>query len=356
MFNLLIVLSVALSVTSGFAQIKNPKTETVKIFGNCDMCKTAIENAGNLKNIASVNWNNDSKMAEITFDSKKTNRDEILKRIALAGYDSEEFLAPDTAYAQLAGCCKYERLKKEPVIAMDNTKMQMDMSESKMDSPVEQEGKTMPSSEKHANMTMPSSEKHTDMKMPSTENHKDMKMSSTEKHTDMKMPTAEKHTDMKMPSTEEHTDMPMSGMKETNPLDALFNNYFAVKDALVKTNPTTAAAKSSELLTALKALKIESLKAEVQTAVTKAMPSLMEAAKNISATKDIGKQRETFKVLSKNMHELIPFYNANETLYYQYCPMQDANWLSKDKTVKNPYYGSQMLSCGSTVETIDAKN
>ncbi|MGC1517028.1 MAG: DUF3347 domain-containing protein [Maribacter sp.] len=294
MFNILIVLSVVLSTTSGFAQIKNPKTETVKIFGNCDMCKTSIEKAGNLKNVAIVNWNKDSKMAEITFDSKKTNKDEILKRIALAGYDSDEYLAPDNEYAQLAECCKYERLKKEPVIALGNTKMDMDMPESKMD--------------------------------------------------------------MNIPPSENHTDIAMSEMKETNSLDAIFNSYFAVKDALVKTNPTAATAKSSEILAALKDLKMVSLKAEEQAAVTKVMPSLMDAAKSISETKDIGKQRDTFKVLSKNMHELIPFYNANETLYYQYCPMQDANWLSKDKTIKNPYYGSQMLSCGSTVETIDTKN
>ncbi len=293
-FNILIVLSVVLSTTSGFAQIKNPKTETIKILGNCDTCKTAIENAGNLKNVASVIWNKDSKVAEITFDFKKTNRDEILKRIALAGYDNDEYLAPDAAYAQLAECCKYQRQKKEPVMAMDDTKLEMEMSESKMD--------------------------------------------------------------MTMPSAEKQTDMVMYEMMETNPLDALFNNYFAVKDALVKTNPTIAAAKSLELLTALKDLKIESLKAEEQTSVTKVMPSLMDAAKSISATKDIVKQREKFKALSKNMHELIPFYQANETLYYQYCPMQDAHWLSKEKTVKNPYYGSQMLSCGSVVETIKNKN
>ena len=71
-FNILIVLLIAVSTTSGFAQIKNPRTETVKILGNCDTCKTAIENAGNLKNVASVIWNKDSKVAEITFDSKKT--------------------------------------------------------------------------------------------------------------------------------------------------------------------------------------------------------------------------------------------------------------------------------------------
>lgn len=293
MFNILIILSIVVSTTSGFAQIKNPKTETVKIFGNCDMCKTAIENAGNLKNVASVIWNKDSKMAEIIFDSKKTNRDEVLKRIALAGYDNDEYLAPDAAYAQLAECCKYERQKKEPVMVMDDTKMEMEMSESEMD--------------------------------------------------------------MTMPSTEKQTDIVMSEIMETNPLDALFNNYFAVKDALVKTNATTAATNASKLLIALKALKIESLKAEEQTAVTRVMPTLMNSTKSISTTKDIGKQRETFKVLSKNMHDIIPFYETKETLYYQYCPMQDANWLSKDKAVKNPYYGSQMLSCGSTVETIDKK-
>jgi hypothetical protein len=29
-----------------------------------------------------------------------------------------------------------------------------------------------------------------------------------------------------------------------------------------------------------------------------------------------------------------------------------ADWLSKENAVKNPYYGSMMLTCGKTVETI----
>jgi len=29
-----------------------------------------------------------------------------------------------------------------------------------------------------------------------------------------------------------------------------------------------------------------------------------------------------------------------------------ANWLSKESSIKNPYYGSKMMRCGSTVETI----
>lgn len=29
-----------------------------------------------------------------------------------------------------------------------------------------------------------------------------------------------------------------------------------------------------------------------------------------------------------------------------------ATWLSKENVVKNPYYGSMMLSCGKVTETI----
>jgi hypothetical protein len=39
-----------LSFIASNAQIKNAKTESVKIYGNCGMCETTIEKAGNLKN------------------------------------------------------------------------------------------------------------------------------------------------------------------------------------------------------------------------------------------------------------------------------------------------------------------
>ncbi|WP_236634363.1 heavy-metal-associated domain-containing protein [Pedobacter antarcticus] len=106
---IVMVIAVLLSSINAFAQIKNAKTEIVKIYGNCDLCKTTIEKAGNLKKVANVEWNEDTKMATLTYDGNKTNQDEILKRIALAGYDSDKFRAPDDVYAKLAGCCQYDR-------------------------------------------------------------------------------------------------------------------------------------------------------------------------------------------------------------------------------------------------------
>ena len=63
------------------------------------MCKATIEKAGNDKKLATVNWNENTKLASISYDSKQTSEQEILKRIALAGYDNEKFRAPDEVYA-----------------------------------------------------------------------------------------------------------------------------------------------------------------------------------------------------------------------------------------------------------------
>ncbi|WP_241657623.1 heavy-metal-associated domain-containing protein [Flavobacterium cerinum] len=112
---LLVAITLLLSVTFANAQNKNTVTETVKINGNCGMCKQIIETAAAKNKTAKVNWNADTKMATVTYNPKKTSLDQILKSIADAGYDNEKFTAEDAVYEQLHGCCQYEReLKAEP--------------------------------------------------------------------------------------------------------------------------------------------------------------------------------------------------------------------------------------------------
>ena len=109
---ILTVITIFFSVIGCNAQTKNQKTEIVKIFGNCGMCESTIEKAGNMKEVSMVDWNKDTKTATISYDSLKTTKDEILKKIALAGYDNESFLGPDDIYSNLAGCCQYNRAEK----------------------------------------------------------------------------------------------------------------------------------------------------------------------------------------------------------------------------------------------------
>jgi len=94
------------------AQIKHTTTVQAKVFGNCEMCQKTIQKAAFVKGQAKANWSPDTQIAEITFDSTKTNLDAVLKRIADAGYDNQRFTAPQAAYDSLPSCCQYERAAK----------------------------------------------------------------------------------------------------------------------------------------------------------------------------------------------------------------------------------------------------
>ena len=144
----------------------------------------------------------------------------------------------------------------------------------------------------------------------------------------------------------------ITDIQDSSQLKPVFDNYFALKDALIKSDAKTTSAKAKELLAVISAVKMDQLKGNEHTAWMKVMKKMSADAKSISSNQDLKKQRETFKSLSKSTYELIKASNPTQTVYYQYCPMADANWLSKEKAVKNPYYGSSMLTCGNVVETI----
>ena len=155
---------------------------------------------------------------------------------------------------------------------------------------------------------------------------------------------------------ENHTETPKVEVQEVNQLKSVFDNYFAVKDALVKTDENTASAKAKELLSAINDVKMETLKTDEHTIWMKISKNLKEDAEHIADTKDAKHQRDHFDTLSKNIYDLIKVSKQETPTYLQHCPMANdgkgADWLSKENTVKNPYYGSMMLSCGKVTETI----
>jgi copper chaperone CopZ len=115
-FNITLLSTFLLVFTPGQAQVRNAVAVRVAVDGNCGMCKKTIEAAALIKREAMAEWDVDAKMATITYDSTRTDVDAVLKRIALAGYDNERYLAPADAYAALPGCCQYERTRKHPVV------------------------------------------------------------------------------------------------------------------------------------------------------------------------------------------------------------------------------------------------
>ena len=126
----------------------------------------------------------------------------------------------------------------------------------------------------------------------------------------------------------------------------LLTTYYAIKDALVASNATLAASNAVELVKAINS-------SDQQTLNDAARESLIKDAGAISQSKDIKLQRERFASLSTAMFEVAKGIKLSaDPVYQQYCPMKKASWLSRDKAIKNPYYGSAMLTCGSVKTTL----
>jgi periplasmic mercuric ion binding protein len=87
------------------------KTETFKVWGNCDMCKNRIEKAVKSEGASTADWNTKTKLLTVTFDPSKTSVDAFSKKLASAGHDTEKYKADDKAYKALDECCRYERKK-----------------------------------------------------------------------------------------------------------------------------------------------------------------------------------------------------------------------------------------------------
>lgn len=124
----------------------------------------------------------------------------------------------------------------------------------------------------------------------------------------------------------------------------ILNSYYKVKNALVSSDPSLAASAAGELVTAINTTDKTSLDENARAA-------LLKDAVFISQSKDVKKQREQFAALSNSMAELAKTTRLSaEPVYQQYCPMKKASWLSSEKAIKNPYYGSAMLTCGTVKE------
>lgn len=95
-------------VSPAFAQSKQ-QTTTIKVWGNCGMCKKTIEKTALANGASTATWNSESKMLDVQFASNKSSSEKIQQAIAAVGYDTEKYTASQEAYDQLHECCKYER-------------------------------------------------------------------------------------------------------------------------------------------------------------------------------------------------------------------------------------------------------
>lgn len=130
-------------------------------------------------------------------------------------------------------------------------------------------------------------------------------------------------------------------------VDAVFAKYLAVQTTLAKDQEPGAL--WSELATAAKAMA---------TALPPSLHTLGTALEQSLATTPSGVKpaRTAFEAVSK---AAIPLFASARPgpafggeVYVMYCSMVPASWLQQGKTLRNPYYGSEMLECGELQQAL----
>lgn len=110
--------------------------------------------------------------------------------------------------------------------------------------------------------------------------------------------------------------------------DKVLDAYTTVSTALA----------ADDLNAALKAAK------ELSTEARAEYPELARNAAALATSDSLKTAREKFRAVSK---DAIKLAEGKAGFFIMTCPMAKADWVQKDAQVANPYYGSEMLRCGS---------
>lgn len=139
-------------------------------------------------------------------------------------------------------------------------------------------------------------------------------------------------------------------------LQKVITGYLNVKNALTKDNADSVSVYAKTLSADLQGMPMEKLSADKHEIWDQYYGALINDAKEIGNNAELKKQREHFADLSSTFYKMAKAMEMNAVdLYYQYCPMVGAYWISEKSKISNPYMGKKMPTCGSTKETLKTK-
>lgn len=136
----------------------------------------------------------------------------------------------------------------------------------------------------------------------------------------------------------------MEPMFKDKALGSSYTHYITLKNALVASDFQKAKSASESLVKAIHNVK--------------GSDKVHAEAAKVAESATLENQRKAFTALSNEMATLVKGADISMgELYLEYCPMANGNtggyWLSNEKEIRNPYFGDQMLKCGSVKETIN---
>jgi len=146
---------------------------------------------------------------------------------------------------------------------------------------------------------------------------------------------------------------------------SLLDSYYNLRDAFVAGNLASVDKMNAIVKTAADSLRIDDIQGDTAGTIRETARyfngTIGTTAGTLASKKDIESKRKEFDVLTDALWNLTRTVKFNgQKIYYQYCPMafdnKGAYWLSEEKEIRNPYFGSKMLTCGETADSVDYSN
>lgn len=144
--------------------------------------------------------------------------------------------------------------------------------------------------------------------------------------------------------------------------DQVLNAYYAVKDALVASDTAKATAAALQLIGASDSLKVNEIQGDTTGMIKETAKSytanISTTAKILAESKTLDEKRKQFEMIADALWQLTRTVKYDgQKVYWQYCPMafndKGAYWMSNNPVVMNPYFGDEMLHCGSSEDSLD---
>lgn len=145
----------------------------------------------------------------------------------------------------------------------------------------------------------------------------------------------------------------------------LMTGYYNLKDALVASDSVKANNASKELIIYADSLKINEIRGDstgmIKETAKTFTGTISGSAQALVKESTLEAKRKEFEMISDALWSLTRTVKYDgEKVYYQYCPMafndKGAYWLSNQATIRNPYFGDQMLECGKVEDSLDYRN
>ncbi len=155
-----------------------------------------------------------------------------------------------------------------------------------------------------------------------------------------------------------HSESLKIDKKAKQTLSTFFDKYIKLKDALTEDDLDESKKAAINLQNYLGKINMSLFKGEAHNVWMQHSSPSENAARAITKAADIKAARHHFIALSNQIVMLAKSFGPfDKPVFVLFCPMANddkgADWLSREKEIRNPYFGESMLSCGEVKQAIN---